>query len=63
MEYLKNLYDAYQSILKSLEGKCKIVKVDARQEAVSVLYEVMKIISKERISRDKETGEGVIRYR
>lgn len=63
MEYLNNLYDAYQSILKSLEGKCKIVKVDARQEAVSVLYEVMKIISKERISRDKEASDGVIHYR
>ena len=58
IDYLRNLYEAYQSILKSLEGKCKIVHVDARPEAHLVLCNVMEIIANERVS----SNDSLIHY-
>jgi len=50
IEYLRNLYEAYQSVLKCLEGKCKIVRIDARPDAYSVLCHVMEIIANEKLT-------------
>lgn len=55
IDYLRNLYEAYQSVLKSLEGKCKIVRVDARPEAHLVLCNVMEIIANERVSSSSDS--------
>ena len=52
IEYLRNLYEAYQDVLKCLEGKCKIVHVDARPDAYSVLCRVMKIIADEKLTNN-----------
>lgn len=57
LEYLQHLNEAYQQVLRCLESKCKIVKVDARQSAYKVLCEVMQIIDNER------TVEHEINYR
>ena len=62
IEYLQDLYEAYQSILKSLEGKCKIVRIDAKPEAHSVLCRVMEIIADERVLTSND-NDSLIHYR
>lgn len=48
LDYLEHLNDAYNEVLKCLEGKCKIVRVDAKQSVYEVLCEVQRIITDER---------------
>ena len=62
IEYLQNLHEAYQNVLKCLEGKCKIVRVDARPDAYSVLCRVMGIIADERVLASND-NDSLIRYR
>ena len=44
LEYLQHLYDAYQTVLKSLESRCHIVRIDARPDIETVYTNVKKAI-------------------
>lgn len=44
LEYLQHLYDAYQTVLSSLESRCKVVRIDARPNALAVLGKVQAAI-------------------
>ena len=44
LEYLQHLYDAYQTVLTALESRCKVVRIDARPDALSVLSQVTGVI-------------------
>ena len=40
IEYLRHLYNAYQKILSALERRCKVVRIDARDNPETVLHKV-----------------------
>ena len=44
LEYLQHLYDAYKTVLKSLESRCHIVRIDARPDIETVYANVKKAI-------------------
>lgn len=49
IDYLTHLYNAYQVILKALEKRCKVVRVDARVSAEKVYDVVNKAIEETRL--------------
>ena len=49
IDYLTHLYNAYQVILKALEKRCKVVRVDARVSADKVYDVVNKAIEETRL--------------
>ena len=46
IEYLQHLYDAYQTVLASLEKQTSVVRIDARPNVEVVLASVEKVINK-----------------
>lgn len=49
IEYLNDLYEAYQDVINDMKTRCKVVELDAKKSRSDIIFDAMNIINQHRI--------------